>query len=681
MTRAKRTRSLKRDLLALVLLLTVSMLLLAALAAWWAFDGERERSRARLLAQTRTLALVVDAEFARAEALLATLATSNSLRRGDWAAFHDEAQRASRVLGGAPIVLANGDFAPGRTAFGNLYRNPEDGRFQLRVAVPVSGGDDGAGLAVTAAIDVDTLDALLAAQRLPAGWLSVVLDHAGLRAARNLPAAGPVGSQAPPAVLENMRLHEEAAFDSRSTQGVEMAAAIARAPRSGYVVSIAAPRAALRAPYVASLMRVLALGAVVGAAALALALALAHRTVRSLRGVSAGLAAGVAPTASFAEIEELATALHDAQADREAHFARERESHARVEESEAMLSGVVESAMDAILTVDDAQRIVLCNTAAERVFMLPRTELLGQPLDKLLPERFRAGHAAHMRRFGRTGTTTRRMGDQTVLAGLRSDGTEFPIEASISHVERDGHTLYTVILRDITSRVAAEQALLASKEELRELAAAAHSVREQEQSRIAREMHDELGQALTALKLDVGWLRTRLAADVPDVLARLAGMQSMLDETVTATRRISADLRPLILDDLGLVPAVEWLVRTFRERNGIECELRLGVDELELDEARATALFRILQESLTNVVRHAGATAVEVALAVVAGHAHLVIRDNGQGFDPAAPRERKSYGLLGLRERTLLLGGQVEIRSAPGQGTTVEVTIPLAHAA
>lgn len=707
MKRASRARSLKRDLLTLVLLLAVSMLVLAAWGAWWTYEGERQRSRARLLDQTRTLALVVDGEFARAEALLRTLGATTSLRRGDWAAFHDEALRASQVLGGAPIALtsadgmqvfhtewAKGERRPGvrsvgvwkqvvetgRTGFADLHRSPANGRFYLAVAVPVFGGDGTVSHAMAADIDVDALSALLAAQRLPPEWSSAVLDHRGIRAARNRPSAGFVGSPATAAVLDALERGDEAALESRNVEGIETTAAMARAPRSGYVALIAAPRKTLTAPFMASLTRILALGAIVATAALGLAIALAHRTASSLRSVSVGLAGGNTPSTSFSEIEELALALRQAQKQREEHFAREREAYARVEESEARLRGIVESAMDAIITVDEQQKIVLCNAAAESVFMLPRDALLGEPLDKLLPQRYRAGHAEHVRRFGQTGTTTRRMGDRTVLAGLRADGTEFPIEASISQVERDGRKLYTVILRDITARVAAEQALVASREDLRELAAAAHTVREQEKSRMAREMHDELGQALTALTLDVSWVRDRVREALPDVLPRLAAMHSLLDQTVAATRRISSDLRPLVLDDLGLVPAVQWLVQTFRDRNDVECTLHLGVDDLELEDARATALFRILQESLTNVVRHSKATEVHVALDVVDGEARLSVRDNGKGFDPAAPRERKSYGLLGLRERAVLLGGKVAIRSAVGQGTSVEVTIPLTNA-
>src|ERR1700693_3228674 len=162
---------------------------------------------------------------------------------------------------------------------------------------------------------------------------------------------------------------------------------------------------------------------------------------------------------------------------------------------EIRVAGIVESAMDAVITVDENQRIVLFNAAAETVFGCPREQAIGAPLARFIPERFRAEHGRHIKHFGETGISSRRMGVQRIVTGLRRSGEEFPIDASISQVEETGRKLYTVILRDVTERVRAEKALRRSKEELRELASAANSVREQEKSRIARELHDELAQA------------------------------------------------------------------------------------------------------------------------------------------------------------------------------------------
>jgi len=359
---------------------------------------------------------------------------------------------------------------------------------------------------------------------------------------------------------------------------------------------------------------------------------------------------------------------------------RRRAEHA-LASSEARLRGILDSAMDAIITIDENQHIVLFNAAAEHVFGCSRREAIGAPLDWFIPERFRGEHGAHVRGFGGTSTTTRRMGAQRIVTGLRRSGEEFPIDASISQIAEGDHKFYTVILRDVTERVNSLNALSRSREELREFAAAASSVREQEKSRIARELHDELAQALTALKMDLNWLGERLPERLPEgqdpLVNKLKAMQTMLDGTVAATRRISADLRPLMLDDLGLLPAVEWLVQGFSGRTGITCELNLATPDFELDEPYATAIFRILQESLTNVARHAHASLVEVTLERDADGVMLTVHDNGRGFALSDPRKPNSYGLMGLRERVYLLDGEVSIDSRQGFGTLIRVRIPI----
>jgi PAS domain S-box-containing protein len=346
-------------------------------------------------------------------------------------------------------------------------------------------------------------------------------------------------------------------------------------------------------------------------------------------------------------------------------------------QSEARLRGILDSAMDAIITVDARQHIVLFNQAAEEVFGCPRDQAIGAPLAWFIPERFRHAHSGLVAKFGDTGASSRRMGAQRIVMGLRRSGDEFPIDASISHIVEEGEHFYTVILRDVTERTRAEQALRESKEEIRTLALTASTVREQEKSRIARELHDELGQALTALKIDVSWLRAHLDHAPDAVLAKLGAMQVLLDGTVAAARRISADLRPLMLDDLGLIAACEWLAHNFQQRTGVACELVLGAGELDLRDPYATAVFRVLQESLTNVAKHAEATQVEATLERAEGTVILTVRDNGRGFRTSDPRKQGSYGLVGLRERAFLLGGDIRIESEPGRGTYMEMRMPV----
>jgi signal transduction histidine kinase len=215
-----------------------------------------------------------------------------------------------------------------------------------------------------------------------------------------------------------------------------------------------------------------------------------------------------------------------------------------------------------------------------------------------------------------------------------------------------------------------------AREELAAFAAESAGVREQEKSRIARELHDELAQTLTALKMDTIWMRDHMPAGDDTAQQKLAQMLAMLDSAVASVRRIAADLRPLVLDDLGLVPAIEWLVQGFTQRTGVPC--RLEADEsLELQEPHATGVFRIVQESLNNVAKHARASQVAVELQPQGDHLLLRVRDDGMGFRPGAPRRPQSLGLVGLRERAALLRGEVKVDSSPGGGTCVEARIPL----
>jgi two-component system, NarL family, sensor histidine kinase UhpB len=353
--------------------------------------------------------------------------------------------------------------------------------------------------------------------------------------------------------------------------------------------------------------------------------------------------------------------------------------------NEARMMGIIRSSMEAIITIDETQRVVIFNPAAEFVFGLSAMEAIGSPLWRFIPERFRAAHEQHVDQFGATGVTERQMGhQQRVLFGLRANGEEFPIEASISQIRDTSGKLYTVMLRDITERLRAENSLKRSRDELRALSANLQDVREAEKTRIARELHDDLGQQLTALKIDLSALEQRLGAAVnDDIAARLAGMTGLIDVTVRALRRIAADLRPVMLDDLGLVPAIEWLANDFTTRYGIAVQRHIHTGGAAFSGAAASTLFRIVQEALTNVARHAEASVVVLTLEVDGQHCTLRIVDNGRGAqgDPGKTPERTrhdmSFGLLGIRERAHMLNGTVDIDTAPGEGFAISITFEL----
>ncbi|RQR25065.1 sensor histidine kinase [Burkholderia sp. Bp9143] len=234
--------------------------------------------------------------------------------------------------------------------------------------------------------------------------------------------------------------------------------------------------------------------------------------------------------------------------------------------------------------------------------------------------------------------------------------------------------------REVEERVRAERALQASREELREVAAISASAREAEQRRIARELHDELAQTLATLKNDLEWLLDHVPQDDAQLARKIAAMHALARGAVTATRRIASDLRPLMLDDLGFAAAMQWLVEDFQRRHGMACTLHVEPGELQLDEPYATAVFRIAQEALANVARHAAASSATVTLVYLDETIALTIRDDGAGFDPGAPRKSGSFGLVGLRERAYLVGGTLRIDTTLGEGTTVEVDIPVSSA-
>jgi len=231
--------------------------------------------------------------------------------------------------------------------------------------------------------------------------------------------------------------------------------------------------------------------------------------------------------------------------------------------------------------------------------------------------------------------------------------------------------------REIADRKRSEDEFRRSTDQLRELSARLQSVREEERTHIARVIHDELGQTLTGLKMDVAWLQRHLDRQQPAFLEKTQAMSDLIDTTIQTVRRISSELRPGILDDLGLVATIEWQLQEFQTRSGIQGKLISAPEETTLDADGATAAFRIFQEILTNVTRHAQATQVEVTLEESASFLTLQVQDNGRGMTESEVHSPRSIGLLGMQERARLRAGEVQIQGTPGKGTTVTVRLPL----
>lgn len=216
-----------------------------------------------------------------------------------------------------------------------------------------------------------------------------------------------------------------------------------------------------------------------------------------------------------------------------------------------------------------------------------------------------------------------------------------------------------------------------SRAQLLFLAQHEQSRREEDRTRMAREIHDELGQALTGLKMDLAWLQKHIGSKQRGLLEKLSDMSDLVDTTIQGVRRIATELRPGMLDDLGLIPAIEWQLQEFQKRSGIRCRFTSSLEEVALHAEETTAIFRILQEILTNAARHASATQVEVSLDEEQGYVRLWVQDNGRGITESEVNGSKSFGLLGMRERVLLRSGDFQIHGTPGRGTTVVIKLPL----
>jgi signal transduction histidine kinase len=239
------------------------------------------------------------------------------------------------------------------------------------------------------------------------------------------------------------------------------------------------------------------------------------------------------------------------------------------------------------------------------------------------------------------------------------------------------HNKNVVLTSEVAERKKAEASLRVSQESLRALTARLQSIREEEGTRISREIHDELGQSLTGLKMDLTWLSRRLPAEQKPLDQKIKSMFGLIDDTIRAVRRIASRLRPEALDQLGLVAAIGWQARDFQMRTGIRCKVTLPAEALTVDQEKSTAVFRIFQELLTNVARHANATKVDVCMKIEPDALILSVQDNGRGIAEQDAGSPKSLGLMGMRERALLLSGHIHIEGSRAKGTRALVTIPL----
>jgi len=346
-------------------------------------------------------------------------------------------------------------------------------------------------------------------------------------------------------------------------------------------------------------------------------------------------------------------------------------------ESDAKLRHMVHSVRDAIMTIDSSGQLILFNVAAERMFGLKADEVLGKAIDEVLtlsqPKPLVLNFMRCLNEGWQSPSGLERLG---IISFVHGD-TEYPVELSLSATTFRGDVLITVVFRDLSERQRAEHELIETNRRLHELAAAQQNVREEDRLRISRELHDELGQSLTGIKMEVSWLCSRLLAAQPEMEGKVGSLKKLIDGTIASVRRISSELRPLVLDDLGFSAAANWYVAQFAERTGVKVNLSLPDHDPENGSTHATTLFRILQESLTNIARHAEAKNVDVQVGFSENHWQLSIKDDGAGFDDKLGG-RKGIGLIGMKERVQVLGGAFNLSTAPGEGVLIDVRIPAA---
>ncbi len=356
-----------------------------------------------------------------------------------------------------------------------------------------------------------------------------------------------------------------------------------------------------------------------------------------------------------------------------------REVMARaLHESDARGRQLIQTVNDAIVMLDQKLSIVLFNPAAETLFGMSAASALGTPFESLLEPAARDTCIRLLACCAQPGQGVDACPSQSEIDCRHRSGQVFAADASFSTTLFRGERVFSVVLRDLSERRRIEADLRASNDRLQALSAAVQRAREEERTLIAREMHDELGQLLTGIKLEFSWLRGRLPPGHDELRSKVALIQAQLGETINSVRRITYQLRPLILDDLGLNAAVNWLLDDFAQRTGVTVVPELSPEDPPRGSAEATTLFRLLQESLTNIMKYAHARTVWVTLRRDGAQWCLSVRDDGVGFDPQAIG-KDCFGLLGMRERARLSGGCCMIESAPGEGVHIEVCLPAGH--
>ena len=353
-----------------------------------------------------------------------------------------------------------------------------------------------------------------------------------------------------------------------------------------------------------------------------------------------------------------------------------KKAEEQLREKESNFRSLVDTAPDATVIVDEKGIIQFANLQAVKLLGYTKAELTGMAVEMLMPQSAHHRHKTYRQQYIKN-PHTRPMGSGRDLIAVRKDGVEIPVEISLASFRSEEESLITASLRDITQRKKAEKELEESYHSVRRLTEHLQNIREEERTHIAREIHDELGQQLTVMMMDVASLDKKVGTENIAVKRKIKELMEMLENTVKTVRKISSELRPSILDDLRLSAAMESHLKEFEKRSGIGTYLAAPIKELKLTNQVKNALFRIFQESLTNVARHSGAKKVSVQLEIKNNKIVLMIKDDGAGFDEKKAAAKRTLGVLGMKERAAVIGGEYIISGEPGKGTTILVSVPL----
>lgn len=340
----------------------------------------------------------------------------------------------------------------------------------------------------------------------------------------------------------------------------------------------------------------------------------------------------------------------------------------------ACLLAVIESALDGVLVVDQTRRIVLSNAEAERIFDHPSGRIVGQTMDDVLRLASADRHAGMDRYFAarENGKTFVKL--KTRLRGVRASGEEFNLDATVSRTVIQGEPLLTVVFHETLRQNGVASVIGAYSMSGRALA---QDVSEIEKKRLSKQLYDDLGQRLSVLKLDMDWLESSLPNANKLCPSRVAQMQELLDNIIFCTKAIASNLRPPLLDDFGLLPAIHWVAEMFQKRTSIRCAVKSDSVAIRIGHPIESAVFRVVQEGLLNIERHARATCASVNLKQTDKNFEVLISDDGIGMASECLNKIGCFGLIAMQERIYTLGGTMSIGNIQPSGVTIHASIPL----